>query len=354
MRYPKPLQKGGTIGFVAPSFGAAIEPYATGLTNAESTFNKLGFNTREYTCARMSSGIGISARPSMCGADFMNAYTDDLSDVLMSCGGGELMCETISHIDFDVIAHTSPKWFMGYSDNTNLVFTMPMLANTAAIYAPCAPSFGMEPWHESLHDAFDILQGIDPLTQTKSDTYTVSTYGLWELESLKDSEHPLVPYNTTEAVDIKAYDSNLNPTDSLNLEGRMLVGCLDCVTNLVGTRFDKVQEFSSSNDGILWCLEACEVDPIGIRRSLWQMAEAGWFEGARGFVFGRPYLYQSEAFGINQVDAVLTALDELEINVPVVLNADIGHLPPQMPLISGSWGNLSVNGAEVVVEMSLI
>ena len=72
------------------------------------------------------------------------------------------------------------------------------------------------------------------------------------------------------------------------------------------------------------------------------------------FVYGRPYLYQSEAFGINQVEAVLTALDELEISVPVVLNVDLGHLPPQMPLISGSWGNLSVNGAEVVVEMSLV
>ena len=27
MKYPKKLQQGGTIGFVAPSFGCQIEPY---------------------------------------------------------------------------------------------------------------------------------------------------------------------------------------------------------------------------------------------------------------------------------------------------------------------------------------
>ena len=38
MRYPKFLEKGGTIGFVAPSFGCNIEPYRTAFGHALDTF----------------------------------------------------------------------------------------------------------------------------------------------------------------------------------------------------------------------------------------------------------------------------------------------------------------------------
>ena len=33
MRYPEFLSEGGIIGFVAPSFGCATEPYITGFKN---------------------------------------------------------------------------------------------------------------------------------------------------------------------------------------------------------------------------------------------------------------------------------------------------------------------------------
>ena len=34
MRYPEFLKENGTIGFVAPSFGAATEPYRSAFVNA--------------------------------------------------------------------------------------------------------------------------------------------------------------------------------------------------------------------------------------------------------------------------------------------------------------------------------
>ena len=42
MRYPKFLQKGGIIGFVAPSFGCNIEPYTTAFENAQKKFTDMG------------------------------------------------------------------------------------------------------------------------------------------------------------------------------------------------------------------------------------------------------------------------------------------------------------------------
>ena len=43
MRIPKFLPENGTIGFVAPSFGASIEPYRSLFDEALSNFEKLPF-----------------------------------------------------------------------------------------------------------------------------------------------------------------------------------------------------------------------------------------------------------------------------------------------------------------------
>ena len=43
MRYPKFLPENGTIGFVAPSFGCATEPYYTAFLNAQKKFQKMGY-----------------------------------------------------------------------------------------------------------------------------------------------------------------------------------------------------------------------------------------------------------------------------------------------------------------------
>ena len=37
MRYPEFIKDGGTIGFVAPSFGCATEPYASGYSDGNGT-----------------------------------------------------------------------------------------------------------------------------------------------------------------------------------------------------------------------------------------------------------------------------------------------------------------------------
>ena len=94
------------------------------------------------------SGIGnLATRPEKCAEEFNDWYTSPENDVLISCGGGELMCTILDDIDFDRIRQAEPKWFMGYSDNTNLTFLLTTLCDTASIYGPCAAAFGMEPWH---------------------------------------------------------------------------------------------------------------------------------------------------------------------------------------------------------------
>ena len=354
MRYPKQIHYGQTIGLVAPSFGAACEPYASALTSAERVFENLGYKYIEYSCARRSDGFGISAPAEECGKEIEQAWCDSVSDALLSCGGGELMCETISHIDFDKIKNAPSKWFMGYSDNTNLVHLLVTLCDTAAIYGPCAPSFGMVDWHESITDAMDIMshEGND------MDRVRVSSYDGWQLESTKDELHPLEPYNIDSKLDIRAYmfeKDGYKQKDKVAFGGRLIGGCVDCLSNLVGTKFDKTPEFvRSSDEGVVWMLECCELTPMDLRRSLWQMYMAGWFENTNGFIFGRPERFGEESFGKSFEEIVLDFFEQFNIHTPCIFDADFGHKPPMMPIIMGSVGACDFQHNVLSITMNLI
>ncbi len=339
MRYPKFLKKGGTIGFVAPSYGCNIDPYRTAFDSALETFRNMGFQVELGPNCYEGSGIGISNTPEKCAAELQKYYSKRSNDVLISCGGGELMCEDLNYLDFEKIAKAKPKWYMGYSDNTHMTFLLTTLCDTAAIYGPCAASFGMEPWHSAIEDAFAVLTG---------EKLTVHGYDAYEAESEKDEENPLAPYNVTEPrVMVKV------PEEDIKMEGRLIGGCLDVLTLFLGTKFDRVKEFTEKykKDGILWFLEACDLNPMGIRRALWQLEQAGWFRYVKGFLVGRPLCHGEEFLGMNQYDAVMGILGKY--GVPVLMDLDIGHIPPAMPLICGSYAKVETEGNEIFVEMML-
>ena len=336
MRYPKFLKENGSIGFVAPAFGCATEPYKSAFNHSLKKWEQMGYSTSLGPNCYEGSGIGISNQPKLCAKELNEWYCSKENDVLISCGGGELMCEIIPYVDFERLKKAEPKWFMGYSDNTNFTFLSATLLDTAAVYGPCAAAFGMEPWHPAIQDAHDLLCG-------KIDT--VKGYGLWEKDSLKDEEHPLLPYNVTEPSYIRRF-----PDQNVVLEGRLLGGCLDILEMYPGTSYDKVKEFNEKykEDGIIWFIESCELNVMAVRRALWQMKEAGWFEYVKGFLIGRPLMYGQEMFGIDHYRAVVDLLEEY--NVPIIMDLDIGHLAPMMPIICGSTAKVTVEKDSVCIQ----
>lgn len=340
MKYPKYLPEQGTIGFVAPSFGCNIEPYRSAFLNAQEKFRALGHGLALGPNCYEGKGIGISNTPQACGEELTEYYCSADNDILISCGGGELMCETLEYVDFERIKNAQPKWYMGFSDNTNMTFLLATLCDTASVYGPCAAAFGMEPWHQSLSDAYALLRG---------QTDTVSGYELWEREEKKDEEHPLLPYNVTEKRNLHVYPAG--QAAGIRMEGRLLGGCMDCLVNLLGTKYDKVEEFTRryEEDGIIWFLESCDLNVMAIRRAVWQMKNAGWFSHVKGFLIGRPLVFGEELLGLDQYRAVCDLLEELE--VPVIMDVDLGHLPPMMPLICGSYAHVTVSGDDISIHM---
>jgi muramoyltetrapeptide carboxypeptidase LdcA involved in peptidoglycan recycling len=400
MRYPEFLKPGGTIGFIAPSYGCATEPYVTCFAAALERFRTMGYGTLTGPNCYLAKGVGKSNSPEECGREIDMFFTDNAAkggtgvpgncgvggavnfsaggpdgrggvDAVISCGGGETMCEDLPYVDFEAIAASRPRWFMGYSDNTNLTFTLPVLCDTAAVYGPNAPTFGMKDWHASIDDAFALLTGRK---------LTFEGFPAWEKESLRSEDDPFAPLNLTEpsltrvavpgnaagdgcangncvigdgclnGVAIGSGASGVRFASTASFSGRLIGGCLDCLSVLCGTRFDKVKDFYEryKGDGLVWFLEACDLGTMGIRRALWQLREAGWFNGASGFIFGRPLMLALGNDPEGLQEAVLAPLEGL--GVPIVLDADIGHTAPSMPLISGAFANVKAGPGQLIVE----
>lgn len=347
MRYPGFLKEKGTIGFVAPSFGCSIQPYFSAFENARKKWQAEGYLLDLGPNCFAEDGIGISSSPESCASELQEYYLKKDNDCLISCGGGELMCEILEYLDFDAIREASPKWYMGYSDNTNMTFLLTTICDTASIYGPCAAAFGMEPRHPALEDAMDVLTGKKRV---------VSSYGMWEKEGQKDEEHPLEPYHCTETLALKNYlplgrSGEWRLSAEAEMEGRLIGGCMDCLVNLLGTKFDRVKDFIQKykEDGFVWFLESCNLNVFAIRRAMWQMEMAGWFEHVKGFLIGRPACHGQEMMGLDQYKAVLNTA--ARHGVPVIMDADLGHLPPMMPLVSGSYAKIKSGQGRLVVEM---
>lgn len=363
MKYPKFLAEGGTLGFVAPSFGCNIEPYHSSFSHACERFSDMGYGLDIGPNCFAGNGIGISNTPQQCGKELTDYYISNKNDILFSCGGGELMCEILDYVDFEKLAAASPKWYVGYSDNTNFTFLLTTILETASIYAPCAPAFGMEPWHACIHDLWDAVHG---------KKLQFSGYPTWERESRKSPEEPFVPYNTTEPRIIQVFPadppsaktltdppatntltSETQKMQKIAMEGRLLGGCLDCLVNLLGTKYDNVVNYIEhyQEDGIIWFLESCDLNVFGIRRAIWQMDHAGWFQHLKGILVGRPYCFGSEMMGLDPYHAVVDLLSKY--HVPIIMDLDFGHLPPAMPMVCGSYAKINVMGNEVKVAFEL-
>ena len=134
------------------------------------------------------------------------------------------------------------------------------------------------------------------------------------------------------------------------MQGRLLGGCLDSLITLNGTCFDKVKEFNEKykEDGVLWFLEACDLNVMSIRRALWQLRHSGWFDCAKGFLIGRPLCHGEEMMGMNQYNAVTGALEDLE--VPIIMDVDLGHIPPMMPMVCGSIATVETRGNDIKID----
>ena len=342
IKIPPYIKPGNTIGIVAPSFGATTEPYTSRFNEAVRLFKERGYKLKIGATCHKSDGLGISTNPKDAAKELTDFYLDTSIDAIISCGGGELMCETMSYVDFDAIKQAKSKWFMGYSHNTNFILPLVTKCNTAAIYGHCITGFG-KPWERCETDTIALLEG-------KTDT--VCGYERFQSPDKgteAKQENPLSAYILDQKK--KLVCSPTDASNNIHAEGILIGGCLDVLANLTGTQFDGVKDFNKNIDGTLWVLEACDLSPMDIRRAVWHLDECGWFEKVKAFIIGRPLAaWQQEMMGVDQYNAVTDILSKY--NVPIIMDADVGHIAPSIPLIMGSPAQIKVKDGNLEVNFS--
>lgn len=96
-------------------------------------------------------------------------------------------------------------------------------------------------------------------------------------------------------------------------------------------------------------VEASGDEALDIARDLWRMRLAGWFDRANAVLVGRTTAPGSGDF--TQRDAVTSALGDLD--VPVILNVDCGHVPPHLALVNGALAQVVFDGDEQTITQTL-
>ena len=337
MRYPKFLKSGDTIGVCAPSSGV-LETSFPHLDNAIINLKKLNnYSVVESPSVRKNSKC-VSADSETRAKEFMDLYENSEISAIIPPWGGEFLMDMLPFLDFEKISNLPTKWVSGFSDTSTLTFVLTVKSDIATVHGSMYINMGYATIHESDKMLFEVI------SNAKTTQTSAPFWGGYQNYDMTEDTYALTNKSTWE---------NIGTDKKFEFHGRMIGGCMDTVCKLIGTKFAPVSDFIQKykNDGFIWTLESCEMNAGDIYRTLWQMRECGWFEYCNGFIYGRADGY-SDTNDFNMIDALTCALGSLDI--PIIYNADVGHVPPQMQIVNGAFGKVSFDTGFATVTQELI
>ena len=378
MNYPEKLKKGDTIGICAPSGGITEKEDILQLELAENQLRKMGYKIIETKSVRKEAK-GRSASGKERAKEFMELLENEEVKLIIFAAGGDFLIEIFDYLDFEKIKDLKPKWLQGFSDITGISFLFNIILDIPTMYCQTIKYYAMNPLFRNLTDALKIEEGegivqksfekyqkvvdfresienentendnlnLKNNIEEKENTNSLENINdennskkLEEKENREIAEFQKEEYNLEELT--KTYEltekvewKNITGEEKIQIKGRSLGGCLDCIKGYIGTKYDKVNEYVERHkkDGLIWFLEVFEMNTPEVYRTLWQMKNAGYFKYCTGIVFGRP-LFIREDYETNFNDTVKEALQDLEI--PIICDADIGHVKPQLAIVNGA------------------
>jgi muramoyltetrapeptide carboxypeptidase len=292
-----------------------------------------GFIVEEGRCLR-EQRASASASADERAAELMRFLLRDDVDAVIPPWGGELAIELLDRLDWSHLRNAAPKWLLGYSDTSTLLVAISLRIGWASAHGPCL---------------MDLAPGqSDPLTHGALGCLATPTGGrfaqaqssAWQLRWTDFAKVPDTTYALTEPTRWFALDGSSEVT----VAGRLIGGCIDTLTHTAGTMHADVQGFIGrcATEGALLYLENAEQTPAALVRALHRLRWAGWLEGLAGLLIGRSAAPEpSGPAELSYLDALRNTLGDLPC--PVLVDVDIGHLPPQFVLINGAKATVRWN-----------
>ena len=340
IRYPAPLRPGDLIGVTSPSSGvpAALRPR---LEFCVEHLRSRGYRVLVGDCM---DGEGVVSAPAADRAAELTAMlTDPEVRAVVPPWGGELAVEVLPHLDLDAVAAAEATWLVGYSDLSTLLLPLTTRTGIATLHGQ---NLMDTPYRvpEPLLSWTRVVAGApgETVVQGASSAHRGAGHDDWQSE----------PGVTEPTFDTPGSWQLLDPARGpLRARGRLIGGCIETVSILAGTPYGDLRAFAREHapEGLLLYLEASEDGALDIARHLWRMRLAGWFEDAQAVLVGRTAA--PDADGFTQRDAVRSALGDLDL--PVVLDVDCGHVPPHLALVNGAVAEVVVDGDAQTVSQTL-
>ncbi|MCR5299902.1 MAG: LD-carboxypeptidase [Erysipelotrichaceae bacterium] len=309
MHYPRFIEKGQTIGICAPSAGVGnkLEHFDKALENLRAE----GFRIKESASVRKDALVSASAKKRA--KEFKEMFTDPEVDFVLCAAGGDFLMEMLPYTDFEAVVK-NPKWFMGMSDPSTLLFILPTKYDIATLYGMNVGGFDCDKiCRRSVRTAVDHMQGKWSL-QRSYKQYLVG---------IGAEDLPKAP------VRYKAFP------ESFTFEGRLIGGCVDALRDIIGSDLDAVHEFNEryKDEGIVWFFDNFALSAEDLYHTLFAMKQNRWFENVNAVLMGRT-LFESTMIGFKYKEALQKIFGR---KIPIAMEMDIGHTSPYFTLVNGSY-----------------
>jgi len=343
MKYPKPLSAGSTIAITAFSSGIEAQHearYRVVLNDLESQ----GYKVIEGQCIN-EQAKHVSAPAEERAAELMAFLLDDSIDAIAPPWGGELAIELLSLLDFEALKKAKPKWLFGFSDVSTITAVLATKLNWATAHSA---------------NLMDITNAAaDPLTSNVLKYLSTDLSGEFTQASSPQYTHKW-PAIDKEPTAILVPDTNTNwrwlvePKEGHSIEGQLIGGCWDTLAHLFGTDYLDINKFSGQfSEGVLLYLENVDMAPTDLVRTILSMKFKGVFDQIQGLMLGRTSRVDSD----NSDD--LTYYEVLDrhltnLGIPVIIDMDIGHVPPNLTLINGAMATVTLEGETGSICQKLI
>lgn len=321
--YPEKIKPNDTIAITAVSMPANVEKIDLAIDNLK----ELELKVIETKNVR-SDGI-VSSEGKERAEELLELYKNPDVKYIIAARGGEFLMEMLPYLDEhkDIIKN-NPKWFQGFSDPSLLNLYITTNFNIATINMENVSEYAMKPRFKSIQNSLEfIFSNEKEYIQESFDKYQKEEF---EYGNTKG-------YNLTEDNIYECEQGNVT------FKGRIIGGCIDTFNLIAGTKMDNIKNFVSQFDeeGVIWYFDNCELSPCEFYRRLWYMDQMGYFKNVNGFLIGRSFVQRNDNDSFSFKSAVERALKKF--NVPIIYNVDIGHIPPQMYIINGSYAEFEFN-----------
>lgn len=330
MIYTPKLKLGDKVGILSPSGGLPQifpEVFDQGLERLRSVFSLIPV---EYPTTRK-----LNSTPQERAKDLHDALLDrSIKGIICSIGGDDQI-KLLKYLNSQIVK-SNPKFFMGYSDATNLCQYLTQIGGYVTYYGPAIMSqFGMS---------------------GQMDDYTIKNlkYVFFETGELEIKPSPKYTEHYLSWRDVDSLDKvrpMLNPPEWIwhnfktsQIIGETWGGCLEILDfQMRANKYLPSEDFLQNK---IFYLETSEERPDSnyVYRVLMGMGERGWLNKFKAVLVGRARYLETgenydrgiiEKYRADQKNSIIQAFEEYAPEIPIIFNLDFGHTDPIFTIPNG-------------------